>query len=278
MVKTAFKNYNDLYFDILDWSMSLPRDFDTVIGIPRSGLLVAFMLSQIRNIRMGSIWSLLSGKFEYGHRVIPNIEIPPEKILVVDDTLKRGRTLFKVKQQLQAFDVSYGVVYISPEKIDDVDFFYTVLEPPRPFLWNVFHSLYLDKMCIDIDDVLCLGPNLEENDDGLNYQKFITNATPLYTPTCPIHSIVSSRLEKYRGLTEEWLKKYSIKYNNLVLSPYRTAKERKQANDYAKRKAEYYIKTGDETELFIESNFQEAKSIKNISGKSVLCTEKMELI
>lgn len=279
MINTMFKNYNDLYFDILDWTVSLPRDIDTVIGIPRSGMIVAFMISQIRNIRMGSVQSLLSGEYEYGHRVIPGIENLPRKILVVDDTLKRGRTLFKIKQRLQNLDnISYGIVYVTPGKESCVDFYYNTQESPRPFLWNVFHSLYLDKMCVDIDGVLCIDPTPEENDDSINYQKFLTNAIPLYIPTCPIHSIVSSRLEKWRRLTEEWLKKYNIKYNNLILSSYRTAEERRLANDYAERKVEYYIKTGNETELFIESNFNESRIIKELSGKPVLWTGKMELI
>ena len=279
MINTTFKNYNDLYFDILDWTVSLPRDIDTVIGIPRSGMIVASMISQIRNIRMGSVQSLLLGEYEYGHRVIPGIENLPRKILVVDDTLKRGRTLFKIKQRLQNLDnISYGIVYVTPGKESCVDFYYSTLESPRPFLWNVFHSLYLDKMCVDIDGVLCIDPTPEENDDSINYQKFLTNAIPLYIPTCPIHSIVSSRLEKWRKLTEEWLKKYNIKYNNLILSSHRTAEERRLANDYAERKAEYYIKTGNEIELFIESNFYESRIIKELSGKPVLWTGKMELI
>lgn len=279
MMNTTFKNYNDLYFDVLDWSVSLPRDFDTVIGIPRSGLIIALMLSQIRNIRVGSVQSLLSGEYEYGHRVIPGIEKEPKKILVVDDTLKRCRTLFKVKRALLNFDnISYGAVYISPGKESYVDYYYKILESPRPFLWNVFHSLYLDKMCVDIDGVLCVDPTPEENDDGVNYRKFILNAQPVYIPTCPIHSIVTSRLEKYRTLTEKWLKRYNIKYKNLIMSPYNNATERRVANDYGEKKAEYYIRTGVETELFIESSLYEAWVIRVLSGKPVLYTGTMELV
>lgn len=272
----SFKNYNDLYFDILDWNTILPRDFDTVIGIPRSGMIVAFMLSQIRNIRMGSINSLLSNNFEYGHRIIPGIENPISKILVVDDTLKKGRTLIKTRSKLKGFEVSYGVVYITQENKNCVDFFYKILPPPRPFLWNVFHSLYLDKMCVDIDDVLCLGPTKEQDDDSFKYEDFVKNATPLYIPTCPIHSIVSSRLEKYMNLTKIWLKKYNIQYQNLILSPYKTQKEKRDANNSAQIKAAYYKYT--KTELFIESNPIMAKIIKECSGKPVLCTKEMELV
>ena len=60
---------------------------------------------------------------------------------------------------------------------------------------------------MDFDGVLCRDPTEEENDDGDKYRYFIANVEPIFKPSVEIGWIVTSRLEKYRDLTENWLKK-----------------------------------------------------------------------
>jgi uncharacterized HAD superfamily protein len=124
---------------------------------------------------------------------------------------------------------------------------------------------------MDIDGVLCYDPTVNQNDDGPKYTDFIVNAKPKYLPTFPVKTLITSRLEKYRGLTAEWLAKYNIKYINLVMSPYDTMAERKSADDYADRKASEYKNL--EYQLFIESSEIQSKQINLKTGKPVYCTD-----
>lgn len=79
------------------------------------------------------------------------------------------------------------------------------------------HHAFLERSCIDLDGILCKDPTNDENDDGQNYRHFLINVEPLLRPSVEIGWIVTRRLEKYRKLTEEWLRKHSIKYKNLVM-------------------------------------------------------------
>jgi orotate phosphoribosyltransferase len=100
---------------------------------------------------------------------------------------------------------------------DRVDFYSKLVDHPRCFEWNIMHHAFLERSCIDLDGILCKDPTNDENDDGQNYRHFLINVEPLLRPSVEIGWIVTCRLEKYRKLTEEWLRKHSIKYKNLVM-------------------------------------------------------------
>lgn len=274
-----FRNYNDLYFDLLQWATQLPRDIDLFVGIPRSGILVAFMLAQIRNIHFGSVESFVSGNYEHGRSRRVYGQVPPRKVFVVDDTLATGATMSGARKKLAGRDnILYGAVYVSKGKGHLVDFYYRRAPGPRGFAWQIFHSGHLANACVDIDGVICLDPVKSQNDgDGPRYQEFLKTATPLIIPTYPIHSLVTSRLERWRGLTEQWLKQYNVQYKNLIMSQCKSARGRGGHKEHAMPKALYYQKTR-ETYLFIESSPMQAEVIHKVSGKAVLCSSTMQLI
>jgi uncharacterized HAD superfamily protein len=85
-------------------------------------------------------------------------------------------------------------------------------------------------------------------------------------PTVKIDKIVTSRLEKYRSYTEEWLKKNNIEYNEFVMLN-ATAEEIREKSLHASFKAEVYKNSKDE--LCIESEIIQAIDINKISGKPV---------
>ena len=153
-----------------------------------------------------------------------------------------------------------------------VDYFFKKLETPRLFNWNYLNHSFATNCCYDIDGVLCIDPTKEQNDDGEKYIDFIKNATPLYIPTYKIKAIVTSRLEKYRKETEEWLVKHNIKYEKLYMLNMKTAEERRQANCHASFKADIYKKITN-SGLFVESNSRQAKEIHALTGKPVICVE-----
>ena len=97
---------------------------------------------------------------------------------------------------------------------------------------------------------------------------FIKNAKPLYLPNGPIGYIVTSRLEKYRNETEEWLKNNGINYKKLFMLN-ATAEERSRLSLYAKFKSKIYKKLN--SHIFIESDDKQAQEISEQTKKLVIC-------
>jgi uncharacterized HAD superfamily protein len=147
---------------------------------------------------------------------------------------------------------------------------------PRYFQWNILNHTSLEKACFDIDGVLCADPNEEQNDDGPIYRDFVLNAPPLFIPGSKIGTIVTSRLEKYRPETEQWLAANKIKYDKLVMLDLPNKEARMKANSHATHKANTYKSAG--YILFVESALYQALEINRITKKPVLCTENFEMI
>lgn len=149
--------------------------------------------------------------------------------------------------------------------------------PRRPvFPWNFLDHDGLDRCCFDIDGVLCENPTPWQNDDGLRYRAFLESARPLHRPRGEIGWLVTSRLEKYRPLTEAWMAKNGISYRELRMIDLPTKEARLRARCHASFKAECYRQT--DAELFIESDLQQAQEIARLTRRRVLCVDAMTLI
>lgn len=247
-------------------------NFDAIVGVPRSGTIVASFLATVLNSKLGFI-DRSSGLvfFDGGYRVSFKSEV--KSILLVDDVTTYANFVTNYKSFLKDYNVKTACIYINPGSEPLVDYFSLVVERPRIFSWNLFNNDLLSQSCVDLDGVLCFDPTEEENDDGENYLNFISNVKVKFRCRYEIHSIVTNRLEKYRNETELWLKRNNIKYRNLIMSPHKTKMERVKAKDYAIKKAEYFSKTN--CSLFIESDEKQSFDIAKLSGKSVICSDKM---
>jgi len=150
------------------------------------------------------------------------------------------------------------------------------LNTPRVFQWNYLNHNCLQDAAFDIDGVLCKDPLPQENDDGIKYKNFILNAKPLFIPQYKIPYIITSRLDKYRSETEEWLKKNNVQYDHLIMLTGYTAEERRRLGLHAAFKAEQYKKLPD-IQLFIESDRKQAEEISRLTGKLCFCASTDEL-
>jgi uncharacterized HAD superfamily protein len=277
-----FVNYCELTKDVVSWSKALPRDFDLIIGIPRSGIFPALMLSLQFNIPLSEINLFATEEkiLSYGHHRKIKLSRKISKILVIDDSICRGKEMKRARKLLQEkskkYEIKYSVVYACPGKESEIDFFFKTIDFPRCFEWNIMHhTQILNESCVDVDGVLCEDPTEEQNDDGARYMDFLANAKPIYIPTIRIKYLITCRLEKYRRETEEWLSKYNIKYDQLIMMDYPDKKARVRAKNYDKFKADFYKKT--DCVLFIESSKLWAEKIAKLSKKPVLCTEDMKM-
>jgi orotate phosphoribosyltransferase len=275
-----YRSVADLDEDVVAWLQQLPADLELIVGIPRSGLLVASLLALHLNLPMTDVEGLIEGRvLQPGPRYsddVTGLLDEPRRVLIVDDSVLLGRQLETVKTRVQtarlAHTVCYAALYPAPASAHHVDFYFEIVEPPRCFEWNLMHHPWvLSKTCMDIDGVLCRDPTAAENDDGPQYRRFLTSSGRRYVPTVPVRWLVTARLEKYRALTEEWLKANGVEYGELIMMDYPDMAARRAANAYASFKAEAYARTG--ALLFVESSPTLAAEVARLSGKSVFCLE-----
>lgn len=276
-----YRNIADLNKIILKRLSIIPRDFDLIVGVPRSGMLPANLLSLYLNRPYTDIHSFMNGHIYKAGARGQFFDIKQfKKILVVDDSVASGTALQECKENLKQleteFDIKYCAVYVIPGKEKSVDYYFETVPLPRYFQWNILNHTTLEKACFDIDGVLCADPLPEQNDDGEKYIDFILNAPPLFIPGSKIGTIVTSRLEKYRAQTETWLKANNVKYNDLVMLDLPDMEARQKANNHGTHKAKAYM--AKPYVLFVESEYGQAMEINRISKKPVLCTENFEMI
>ncbi len=276
-----YRNIRDLNNIILKKLSIIPRDFDLIVGVPRSGMLPANLLSLYLNRPYTDIHSFMNGHIYKAGARGQFFDIKQfKKILVVDDSVASGAALQECKENLKElsaqFDIKYCAVYVIPGKEKSVDYYFETVPLPRYFQWNILNHTTLEKSCFDIDGVLCADPLPEQNDDGERYIDFILNAPPLFIPGSKIGTIVTSRLEKYRKETEQWLKANNVKYNDLVMLDLPDMAARQKANNHGGHKAKAYM--AKPYVLFVESELNQAIQINKIARKPVLCTANFEMI
>lgn len=278
-----YRNVADLNESVRRWAGTLPGDIDLIVGVPRSGLLAANLLSLHRNILMTDVDGLCDGRlvdngYRYGGDVTTVSDIG--RVLVVDDSVNTGRQMTETRERLDRhdfpFEIEYGAIFISLEGRRYVDHWQEVVTQPRLFEWNIMHHDSMRNWCVDIDGVLCRDPTSEENDDGENYRKFITSVDSRVVPSKRIGWLVTCRLERYREQTEAWLAEHGIEYDELVMMDLPSKEARQEAGNHAQYKAEVYNSTG--ADLFIESSPHQASEISSISGRPVYCYESNRLV
>ena len=270
-----FKTFDSLSKTIRQNICKLPKDIDLIVGIERSGIIPAYIIALFMNKNVCSFNEFINNlPLKHGNRNIDSVDI--NNVLIVDDSCSSGKAIKEVKNKIKELNLDnkyhfvYCVPYVTSHSKENVDYYFEEVEQPRLFQWNYLNHVIAEKCCFDMDGVLCVDPSYEDNDDGIKYIEFIRNAKPLFIPKYEIHSIVTSRLEKYRKETEFWLQKNNIKYKNLYMLNMKSAEERRKLKCHAKFKADIYKKLKD-TVCFIESDSNQAQEIAKLSGKQCIC-------
>ena len=275
-----FRSVEDLFRTVRQNIHMFPPGIDLVVGVPRSGMVAATAVSLALNCQMTDLNSFLEGKIYGGFsgRQGGSTVETFKKILIVDDSIFSGNAFREVRRAVgnkgDDSRLISAAIYGAKSKHDEVDIVLEVCPMPRVFEWNVMNHSALSVSCVDLDGVLCCDPTEDENDDGELYEKFLSSAQVINAPKFTINSIVTSRLEKYRELTEIWLRKNDIKYDNLFMLNLSSAEERRRLRIHAKFKADIF-KCKKDCSLFIESETWQAETIHNLSGKSALAYKDM---
>ena len=290
-----FRSIAQMSDQLLSLAKRLPQDIDVFVGVPRSGLLAASILSAYRGTPFTDLEGFLEGRcFKTGlwkpgalnaegtdgdaHRTFLD---EPRRVLVLDDSVGSGTTLDRVRAEVEAAGlphrVEYAAVYVAPDQTESVDYYGEAIHFPRVFEWNVFQkATLLPQCCLDMDGVLCHDPLHEQNDDGERYLAFLRDARPLLRPRGKLGWVVTSRLEKYREPTEDWLHRNGIRFGRLVMMDYPDRGTRMRMDTYAAHKATAYRQS--EAVLFIESDIRQSVEIAQLSKREVLCIDTMQMV
>jgi uncharacterized HAD superfamily protein len=281
-----FVSFEQLYADMTAWERQLPF-YDAVCGVPRSGLIPAAYIALRRNIRLVELSDLLQkpdgaiARATLRNNNPAASKLPGNRLLIVDDASSENSVTFtdlreKLSKQSDLV-VEFGAVYRAAPS-SKVDHYCKTVAHPRLFGWNWFRNWHIQKALFDMDGVLCEDwkhrPELSNDPEFLQH---VRNAKPLFIPEHPIRAIVTSRLERYRAETVNWLARHKVRYRQLIMHPAKTPEARRLANDHAKRKAEAYNQIA-EAVLFVESDEKQAKVIAESTGRPVLCTDTMTMI
>jgi uncharacterized HAD superfamily protein len=283
-----FVSVQQLYDDMAAWERTLPH-FDAVCGVPRSGMIPAAYISLRRNIRLVELTDLLrepKGAIERAplretNPIVKYNSRVGNRLLIVDDSSSENSVTFTgLREQLAeqtALDVSFGAVYRAAPA-SKVDFYHREITLPRMFGWNWYRHWWLQHALLDMDGVLCEDwKHRPEKNHDAEFVQHLKEVKPLYIPDVPIRAIVTSRLERYRKETQDWLWRHGVTYQRLIMHPARTPEERRQLNDHAERKAAAYAAQKDAV-LFVESDIRQATKINQITKRPVLCIDTMEML
>ncbi len=272
-----YKSFADLSTDIKSNLHKIPKDVSLVVGIPRSGLLAANFISVYLNLPLTDIDSFIQGKIVAPslHKNLRQDDAYKGKILVVDDSVATGKAIVDARQKLEAlvkdkhYQLIYCCIYAEPGRKEMVDIPLMLLDRPRLFEWNIFHNSILGKACVELEGVLCQPYNQTENKEW-NFDEYISKVQPNFIPKSNIAVVTTTRPEKYREKTEQWLNDNGIKYTELLMAIQNEADSvRFKALIYKRRK---------KLELFLEGSKVAAQRIFEITGKDVYCLESNEML
>jgi len=156
--KTFITN-NHLMIEVENLCKKLPK-LKGVVGIPRSGLLPASLVSNYLSIPLysltnDSIVKLYSQSDNGGGRMHNYVHDESLPLLVLDDTCFSGHEIRKVKSVLGENNILYASVFTTNPGKTNLDFYSKTLSYPHVLEWNLFDAEPLKNGVLDMDGVLC---------------------------------------------------------------------------------------------------------------------------
>ncbi len=275
-------SYQELHSDIADFATRLPPDLAGVVGVPRSGSMVASILALLRHVHLSDAETFArTGKFySPGRRLRIPAPASGQKVLLLDDSSIGCQSIDSAEKMIRrsgrhdTFEVIRAALYVTPEAAERLDVYHRVVHVPRIFEWNWYACRRLRHSMSDIDGVLCRDPPVVD-DDGPEYENALRNAEPLHLLRYPVRSLITCRIERWRTVTRDWLSRYGVVAKRLLMHPAPSAEARRKQGGYGQWKGRHYGRSA--CTLFIESSAAQAPVIARTARKPVLCLEDKRL-
>lgn len=274
-----FITTTQLMIDAKTLASMIPVNASRIIGVSRSGLCVASMVAMLLHrpidIVRQSTGDIISGG--NGWRLTGAISSDGPAV-VIDDTVMSGNSFKHVMPIVRKEypGAMSAAVYVNPAAKVKPDIWVRDLHWPHLLEWNLFNSIMTPALAVDFDGILCQDCRADQDDDGVEYAKFLETVQPLYyVRRVNIPMVVTARLEKYRPQTMSWLERHGMKVDNLVMGPWSNNHERAHG-DVAGYKAEHFVKFRKlkhaiKPPIFVESDPIQALRIAHLSGGFVAC-------
>lgn len=156
-----YRSVSDLANLTNKYASKVPHDIELVVGIPRSGMLVASIISLKLNLPLTDLYSfhrndeLKKGNTRtYKHAQLAN-PWDAKKILLVDDSIASGNSMLAAVEMVKSVyqgEVLTMAAFAQKENTGNVDLYFETVEQPRLFEWNILHHNLMRHACLDIDE------------------------------------------------------------------------------------------------------------------------------
>ncbi len=269
----------------------LPGDIDAVLGIARSGLLPATQIAVMLHRPIYTVGTFATDPAAITHcgggwrmlESLPQAAANPRQLLIVDDTAWRGIAMQRIKwlaaRRWPQAKILTAVIYAHSQTLHLLDFAACCYDGLHYLEWNLFNTGHVDPatgggLVSDLDGIFCPDIAREDDDDGPRYLAAIRSAPAIQRPNRrPVPVIVTARLEKYREATQSWLRQAGIRWQHLVMGPWKTLAERNRGwpENVVKLKSDTYVESG--FPIFVESDPLLARRIFQRTGRPVLCPQ-----
>jgi len=215
-----YRSFADMSRTIQTKVGKLPADIDLVVGIPRSGLFPASMISLLRNIPLADLDGFIDGRILSAGRTRRNANLDCSidsfrKVLVVDDSIFSGGSMQEARQKINAMPFAantlFCAIYSDAETHQGADIVLESVPTPRMFQWNVFHHSLLAQSCIDLDELILPARDFST----LAGMPSLDGWTPTCVPTKPVQHLVTSYPTTVRAEVEVYLSRLRIHYDQL---------------------------------------------------------------
>lgn len=272
----------------------IPHDIAGVIAIARGGLFPGFIIAEHLNVPITTVDKFIENQENCWFNESTFIKfnnITNGKLLVIDDSVCTGNSLKQTMNKLKnitGFSFVFATIHASTSfdnliVLDDNTVYWDF---SRLYEFNLFRTFLFNDCVSDIDGVLCKDPDWGLDTKENEYVYFLTNTAP-YIHVPKIDILLTSRIEKYRPQTENWLKKNNISYNQLIMTPFNNINDKLYAmqnngwSDAAWKTEQYknICKQQNRIPAMIESNEWDANFIKqNFNEGIIFCTDANKFI
>lgn len=235
-------NHKQMTEDMMDYVKVVPKvipKIDIVVAIPRGGFFPASIISSILGKPMTTPDRILEAKcywtssnrvknsrtyesHEYTVSFDKLLLNEPVNILLVDDiSYNQVGTLERVKQLILTkfphANVFKTSIYCMERTKKTLDFYVKQIDMDHWMQKDLLIRRRSQITGFDIDGVLCLDPIWQNGMSDEEWSLQLVNAIPYLIPAYQVEYLITARREKYRAITEKWLKDNGVRYKELIM-------------------------------------------------------------
>lgn len=255
-----------------DWAKRLPY-FDVYVGIPRKGLVIAAIIATLKGRPLSTPEHFVDGQAWF-HSKVNFDEIAT--VLLVEDSGLYAKELTVAKKMI-ANKYPRLTIKTACLKVDDkafksnYDYHYAVSNGPVMLEGSLLTTTggSFGDLATDMDGVLCEDCPASVVSGTPEYLEWIRSVKPLLIPNFEILAIITSRLDIYKNVTEDWLRRNGVRTKQL----YMRESELESASRFKAR-----IIRRVKPKWYWESSLSESIDIAKSAKIQVFCVEQNRIV